>query len=149
MKAIAAHALVVIGARQGVGVVDEGMGAVEGGIEAGDLRNRRKRFHRRLDSGDVVRLVERRKRNEGAQFHERSLIDQDRLGIIRPAVDDAMADRGNRRIVPRVLEPFQNGAHRRHMIDTGPRLVEPECALLTRGCRDAAQSGRADPLDFA
>ncbi len=38
MKAVPAHTLVVIGAGQGVGVVDEGMGAVEGGVEARDLR---------------------------------------------------------------------------------------------------------------
>ena len=64
VKAVAAHALVVIGARQSVCVVDEGMAAMESGVETGDLRRRRKGLHRRFDAGDIVRLVERRERNE-------------------------------------------------------------------------------------
>ena len=95
MKAVAAHALVVIGAGQGVGVVDERMAAMEGGVEAGDLRRRRERLPRRLDAGDVVRLVERRERDQRPQLRERRLVDQDRGGVIRPSVDDAVADRGD------------------------------------------------------
>ena len=38
VKAVAAHALVVIGARQREGVVDERVAAMESGVEAGDLR---------------------------------------------------------------------------------------------------------------
>ena len=44
MEAVAAHALVVIGARQRERVGDEGMAAMEGGVEAGDLRHRREAF---------------------------------------------------------------------------------------------------------
>src|SRR6202453_4044819 len=60
VKAIAAHALVVIGARQRVCVVDEGMATMEGGVETRDLRRRRERLHRRFDAGDIVRSEERR-----------------------------------------------------------------------------------------
>ena len=96
MKAVAAHALVVIGAGQGVGVVDEGMAAMEGGVEAGDLRRRRESLHRRFDAGDIVRLVERRERNERRKLGERCVVDQDWRGVIRPSMDDAMADRDDR-----------------------------------------------------
>src|ERR1700744_5910743 len=68
MKAIATHALVVIGARQRVGVVDERMAAVESGVEARDLRRGRESLHRRFDAGDIMRLVERRERDERLQF---------------------------------------------------------------------------------
>ena len=71
MKAVAAHALVVIGAGQSVCVVDEGMAAMESGVEARDLRHRREGLHRRFDAGDIVRLVERRERNERLQLRER------------------------------------------------------------------------------
>ena len=38
MEAVSAHALVVIGARQRECVIDKRMAAMEGGVEAGDLR---------------------------------------------------------------------------------------------------------------
>ena len=47
MEAVAAHAFVVIGARQRERVVDERMAAMKGGVEAGDLRRRREGLHRR------------------------------------------------------------------------------------------------------
>ena len=68
MEAVPPHALVVIGARQRKGVVDKRMAAMESGVETGDLRRRREGLHRRLDAGDVVRLVERRKRDEPLSF---------------------------------------------------------------------------------
>ena len=66
VEAVAAHAFVVIGARQREGVGHERMAAMEGGVEAGDLRDRRKGLHRRFDAGDVVRLVQRRERDEAS-----------------------------------------------------------------------------------
>ena len=93
VEAVAAHALVVIGARQGEGVGDEGVAAMERGVEAGDLRRRRECLHRRLDAGDVVRLVQRRERDERPQLRERRLVDQHRVGEVGPAMDDAVADR--------------------------------------------------------
>ena len=149
MKAIATHALVVIGARQGVGVIDEGMAAMESGVEARDLRRRRKSFHRRFDARDIVRLVEGRKRDERFQLRKRGVVDQNRLGIIRPSVHDAMANRGDRRIVARLLQPVENGAHRPFVIDACVRLVETELDGIARGCLHVAFRGRADALDLA
>ena len=47
MKAVTPHALVVIGARQRERVGDEGVAAVERGVEAGDLQRRREAFRSR------------------------------------------------------------------------------------------------------
>src|SRR4029077_13168961 len=74
VKAVATYALVVIGARQSVCVVDEGMATMEGGVEAGDLRRRRERLHRRFDAGDIVRLVEWRERDERLQLREGGVV---------------------------------------------------------------------------
>ena len=149
VKAVTAHALVVIGAGQSEGVVDEGVAAMESGIEAGDLRRRREGLHRRLDPGEVVRLVQRRERNEPLKRRDHGLVDQLRLHEIRPAVHDAMADRDDRRIVARLPEPAENGAHRGVMVDRAGRRIERETALLARGRRHAALSGRADALDLS
>ena len=88
--------------------------------------NRREGLDGGFDAGDVVRLVEGRERNEGAQLRERCVVDPDRLGVIRPSVHDAVADRGDRGIVARLLKPVENGAHRRRVIDARERPVETE-----------------------
>ena len=123
---------------------------MESGVEAGDLRRRREGLHRRLDPGEIVRLVQRRERNEPLKLRDRGLVDQHRLDEIRPAVHDAMADRDDRRVVARLPEPAENGAHRRR---DGRRarptrsnvrpLVSP-AAVVT-----APLSGRADALDLS
>ena len=68
MEAIAPHALVIKTARQGEGVGDEGMGAVEGGVEAGDLRRFGESVQRRVDPSQIVRLVQGRQRLEIVQM---------------------------------------------------------------------------------
>ena len=64
VKAVAAHALIVKRARQRESVVDEGMRAVKRRVETGDLRHAGKCRPGRFDAGEVVRLVQRRERNE-------------------------------------------------------------------------------------
>jgi hypothetical protein len=68
VEAVAAHALGGDGARQGEQLRDFGLAAVEGGVEAGHLRHAGQRGAERVDAGQVVRLVQRRQRNEAAQF---------------------------------------------------------------------------------
>ena len=68
VEAVASHAFVVKGARQTECVGHERVAAMEGGVEAGDLRGRRKGLHRRFDAGDVVRLVQRRERDEAPEL---------------------------------------------------------------------------------
>ena len=106
------------------------MTAVESGVEASDLRRRPESLHRGFDAGYIVRLVERRERNERLEPRQRPVVDQNRLGVIRPSVDDAMANRRDRRIVARLLEPAENGAHRSRVIDAGVRPVDAELAPL-------------------
>ena len=60
-------------------------------------------INRRFDTGDVVRLMERRERNERPQLRERCVVDSDRLGVIRTSVHDTMADRCDRGIISRLL----------------------------------------------
>ena len=102
------------------------MAAVEGRVEAGDLRLSGKGADRRLDAGDVVRLVERRERDELAQLGEHRLVDQHRRGEVGAAVDDAMADGDDPARIADVLEPTENDAHRRVMVERAGRRVEGE-----------------------
>ena len=149
VEAVAAHALVVIGARQRIGVVDKRMAAMESGVEAGDLRRRWKRLHRRLDTGDIVRLVQRRKRNELLEGRDHGLIDQLRLDQIEPAVDDAVPDRGDGRFISGLPQPAEDGAHRDLVVDMGGRRIERERAFFARSHFDVAAGRRPDALDLA
>ncbi len=149
VEAIAPHAFVVIGARQGEGVGHERMSAMEGGVEAGDLRDRRKGLHSRFDAGDVVGLVQRRERDQAPELRQHLAVDQDRLGKIRPAVHDAMADRRYRIVMAGVLQPAENCAHRRTMVDAGERALEVETRRLARCCLDRALRRRAESLDLS
>ena len=67
VEAVAADALVVERARQGVAVGVLGVAAVEGGVEAGDLRQVGVDRRDEADGGEVVRLVQRRQRLERGQ----------------------------------------------------------------------------------
>ena len=113
MEPVAAHAFVVIGARQPVDVGDERLGAMEGGVEAGDLRRLRERFERRLDAEDVERLVQLAERDQGAQGGEQRRVDARRVGEVAAAVEDAVADRDDVVVELLLAEPAQDRLHRR------------------------------------
>src|SRR3546814_20300459 len=69
VEAVAAQPLPGVGQRQAIELVARGNRAVKGGVEAGDLGNRRRPFGQGADAGEVVRLVrseERRVGNEGS-----------------------------------------------------------------------------------
>ena len=149
VKPVAPHALVVIGARQGEGVVHEGMAAMERRVETGDLRRSGKSADRRLDPGDVVRLVKGRERDELAQLGEYGLVDQHRRGKVGPSVNDAVADRDDALRVAHVLEPAENDPGRRLVVELGRRSVEDELGLFAGRPLDRAFRGRADSLDLA
>ena len=93
VEAVAADALVVEGARQGVAVGMRGVAAVEGGVEAGDLRHGpgRSPSTRRI-GGEVVRLVQRRQRLERGEPGEDVGVDQHGAVEVGAAVHDAVAD---------------------------------------------------------
>ncbi len=92
MEAVAADALFREFARQGEGLNFPCMRAMEGRIEAGHLRQRRLPAADRTDGRQIVRLMQRRKRREAVEFFQQRVRDEDRLGVFRPAVHDAMAD---------------------------------------------------------
>ena len=92
VEAVAAHALVVERARQGVAVAMRGMPAMEGGIETGDLRQGRVDLHREADRREIVRLVQRRELLVGGQPVEHGRVDQHRARVVGAAVHDAVAD---------------------------------------------------------
>ena len=57
VKSVAPDALRIEFARQGIGVADPRMGAVKGGIEAGDLQRVGKGAMGRAHAGKIMRLV--------------------------------------------------------------------------------------------
>ena len=106
MEAVAAHPFVVEAVGYGIAIGRRGMAAMERGVEAGDLRQLRKALADRADRRKVVRLVQRRERHEALELRDHLVVDQNRLRVDRPAMDDAMPDGGK---VDAVLLP-QHGA---------------------------------------
>ena len=62
------------------------------GVEARDLRQRRRASRDGPDRREVVRLMQRRERNQRFELGERRVVDQHGLREAHAAVDDAMAD---------------------------------------------------------
>ena len=91
MKAVAADAVVMEAARQGEPVGELRMGAVEGGIEAGDLGQVRLASGDRADAGEVVRLMQRGERAERLELGEHGIVDPHRGGELGAAVDHPVA----------------------------------------------------------
>ena len=102
VEAIAPYALRREFTRQRVLLSDRRLGSVEGGIKAGDLRHFGRDGGDRTDRGDIVRLVQRRKRNKRRKVGHDMVIDQHRLGIAEPAMDDAVADAREARLTAEV-----------------------------------------------
>ena len=92
VEAVAPHALVVIGARQRERVGDEGMAAVEGGVEAGDLRRPGKASIAASMPAMLCGWCSGASGMSARSFA--SVASSIRIGSAscRPAVDDAMAD---------------------------------------------------------
>ena len=96
MESVAPDAFVVERARQAVGVGDEIAAAMEAGVETGDLLRVRKQRRGGAHAGEIVRLVQRRQRLQAFERGHRLGVDEDGLGEGHAAVDDAMADGGDR-----------------------------------------------------
>ena len=91
MEAVAPHALVVKLTRQREDVIDEWMGAVESGVEAGDLPHMRPRLARRENAGDIVRLVQRRERYQASRVSQHLVGHEHGRIVMNAAMHDAMA----------------------------------------------------------
>ena len=96
VEAVAANAGVAELARQGEGLRDVRLAAMERRVEAGDLRKMRRRGGDRLDRRKVVRLVQRRQRHQAGELGQNVGIDARRRGELHAAMDDAMAERQHR-----------------------------------------------------
>ena len=118
VEAVAADALVVEAARERVAVGVRGVAAVEGGVEAGDLRHVRVDRHREADRREVVRLVQGRQGLVAGEAVEDRLVDQDRVGEVRAAVHDAMADGAE-------LETFEGAEPVGDLGDGGGEVGDP------------------------
>ena len=73
-------------------VGERAVAAMEGGIEAGDLRQVGRAREQRADRREIVRLVQRRQRDVAFEMREHLVVDQHRPVVVGAAVHDAMAD---------------------------------------------------------
>ena len=93
VEAVAAHALFVEPARECESVVHEGVVAVKGGVEAGDLRRVREGVERGAHARKVMRLMERRERREFGEFGHQVVGDALGRGMVDAAMHDPVPDR--------------------------------------------------------
>ena len=94
MEAVAAHVVLVApGARHGIRVRLRRQGAVEAGVEDGDVRDAGERGLRAHDPLDVGGVVQRGERRERPQGRDDVVVDHDGLGEPAAAVHDPVAHR--------------------------------------------------------
>jgi hypothetical protein len=109
-QAVEAVALDAFGrqrARDGEGLGDRRVGAVEGGIEAGHLTDIGQQAGDGLDAVEVVRLMQRGEGDEALEFLDDFAVDRDRRRKKLAAMDNAMADGRQIPAVLRFAQPFQ------------------------------------------
>ena len=87
------------------------MASVEGRIETGHLRQLRKALHQTANGRKVVRLMQRRERNEPREVCDHFGVDLSWAIVVRTAVNNPMTD-SDRLEVLRVLQPPSRGSHR-------------------------------------
>ena len=105
MEAVALHALRANLSRQRHQFSDCGMTTVKARVEARDLRHVRQPGGYRVDGGEVVRLVQRRQRDQLAQLRQGLWGDDHRAGEVGSAMNDAMADANDRGLLVPNTEP--------------------------------------------
>ena len=123
--------------------------AMEAGVEAGDLRHAGQALGHRLDRGEVVRLMQRRERNQGAQIVEHFRRDDDRAARSRAAVHDPMADAEHARAAVPAAQPVgqrvERGRGRRRRCLSSVSLGDDGAAAILGG-----EAGRRpDAFDLA
>jgi len=96
VKSMVAHAGCGEIARQGELLRQRRLRAMEGGVEAGDLRHRRCSRCDRLDRGEVVRLMQRRKWHQPGECLDHSGVDQHWPSELGAAVNHAVPEGDDR-----------------------------------------------------
>jgi len=132
VKTVAAHALGGEFARQGEQLRDGWLAAVEGGVEAGGLRHLGQGSAHGVDASEVVRLVQRRERDELAQRLNGGVVEADRRGKALAAMHDAMADADDLPAGLVRLQPVDEEAHRRLVLLVG-RALQAEVGIVEHG----------------
>lgn len=107
MKTVALDAFGSDPAWQAEHLGDGWLAAMEGGIEAGDLRHFRQQGLQGTDAGDVVRLVQGRQRNETVQVFQYLTVNNCRLRVKIAAMDDTMANGDDFPACMTGSEPFE------------------------------------------
>ena len=92
MESVASYAAVGDRPRQCECLCDLGLGTVECGVEASDLRQLRRASQQGADRRQVVRLMQRCERNVLLQRRQHRRVDANRFAVLEAAVNDAMSD---------------------------------------------------------
>ena len=115
VKPVAPHAFGVEALRDRVVVCQCIMGAMECRIEARDLRRPGHALQKRADRREVVGLMQRRERRIAFEPRKNLFVDQDRLIVLRSAMDHAVADGGRFKLL-RFAQPRTSRLQRRRNI---------------------------------
>ena len=124
MEAVAPQPFIIIFARQGEHVIDEGMAAMESGIETCDLWHVRPSLAGRFDAGDVVQLVQWRKGNERFKLSDDVVSDDHRRVVMNAAMHDAVTG-GNHVGVGEGAAPPGENATKRVGMERSPLHLRP------------------------
>lgn len=112
VKAVAPHALVVEGCRQGECIDHARMAAMKRRVETRDLRRAGKGRLCRADAGQIVRLVQGGKRLEPGKGLQQRVVDDHGIGMVRAAVNHPVADGADRDIRRVSFQDGDDGAKR-------------------------------------
>ena len=148
VEAVAAHTGIIVAAGQAEGLDNAGLTAVEGGVEAGDLRQMRGVGGDGADRCEVVRLVQRGERDQLFKLRQDRLGDQDGGGEVQSAVDDAVAEGNDLLAAEEVLPGLEDFPRGRVVGEAvgGPGSFEHRVAA---GVTDFQGRGDTDLFDLA
>jgi hypothetical protein len=107
MEPVAAHARRRQRARQGETRGLDRHGVVEGGVEAGDLREFRTRCGERAHGSEIMRQVKRIEWDQRAQRFQQCRRDEFRRDMLGSAMNDAMSDGAQTRIAEMIVDELQ------------------------------------------
>jgi hypothetical protein len=147
VKSVAPYALFGQGAGEREGRGYRRLAGMKRGIEAGDLRNVRLEFGNCADRFEIVRLMQRRQRNESIKLAQHVGRDTDRLRISHSAVHHAMADCGDIHVSGVRGNPLEQG-RQSPMVRCRP-IQRPVGQGLSPGVAHEQMQRVTDALDFA
>src|ERR1700742_3725335 len=109
METITPYAILRVFSGNGERLGNRGLATVEGRIKTDDLRQIRMRVVNRLDRREIVRLMQRRERDQRRKLLDDFTRYEDRCRIFGTAVNDPVSDRGDLR----PIKPMRAHAHHR------------------------------------